>query len=345
MITVFLTIVIITGGFLLPTLLFPSLDSYSNRLVGLVSPTEDMVSAHIYEEQVTLYPWNSVDDAQVRSLTSYEMSTLYESGVANLLMSYQALLGRELELSYEAHVEKILSSFRYLEPLNSSLPACFALIDADIDGDQTPDIRCAVDLSGNLISWLIVNDTWSALELTAPIEVPLVESLQNEEEPGDADSEKSNSDQDEAEESNATENANNTEEPSGVLSEPLNPSDSQGAFLPLPEEEKIWQFLYVISREALKEGQQDVFVAFRQLELSYEDRFGYSFLSLIPTPPGYVEILPEIEPIPENIGFLSTGNYLLRVHTFSNGTMLILYINSDTQYCDGFILYSNTVPL
>ncbi|MDR2035149.1 MAG: hypothetical protein LBP91_00515 [Coriobacteriales bacterium] len=323
--TVLLTVIIIAGGFMLPTLTFPLLDSYSNRSIQLTSPSDDMISGHIFEEPVTLYPWNIYDEARTRKLTVVEMAQLDQSGVIDLLISTMQHHSIALGYRYEVYQERILSSFHWLEPVSASDAGCFVMVEADIDFDGNPDASCAVDLNGNLISLLFVSDTWGALRLTDPIAVPPEQAQVNAEGSGNAP----------------------TSSPAGetpaLQNLPSAPNGSPVDYLPLQEDESIWLFSYVLSREALIAGQSDVYYTFRQLDLYYEERFAYPYINLIPAPPDYVETLPNIEPIAITYDNLSTDNYLHKIYDFANGTRLILYINPLTQNCDGFNLAISTV--
>ncbi|MCL2807456.1 MAG: hypothetical protein FWD27_04735 [Coriobacteriia bacterium] len=377
LLTLLLTTVIIVGGFMLPTLLYPFLDSYRGRMTQLPSPSVDIISGHVFEEPVTLYPWDIYDEAQVRHLTSFEMSFMEESGVTDFLISNMQLRGMQLERDYSLYTQRILVDFRYLEPLDATEPGCFVLVDADINLDGEPDVRCAVDSTGKIISLLFVSDTWSALQLTDPIEVLLDEALGKEREEANKTSDANDAGTsgdagnagdagntaDLTEDASDAANNNNTDDPAannppennpaGNAAAPANtptgpddiatPPETQVSFRPHQEEENIWLFAYAISREALNVGQMNVYSIFRQLDMSFEERFGYSFYNLIPAPPEFSETLPELEPMTINIDVLPTGNYLLTVYDFSDGTRLILYINSSTQNCDGFTL--STMPL
>ncbi len=305
-VTVALTAVIIAAGFMLPTLLYPYLDSYSDNLTVLVSPEDDTISSHVFEKPVTLYPWDIIDGSQLRGLTTYEMDTLQQSGVAELLVSNMQLRGMQQESDPNEYIQRILNDFRCLESSGSSEPGCFVLVDEDIDLDGEPDVRCAVDFDGTLISLLFVSQTWASLDITAPIAVS-------------------------TEQTGETAGAGGAE---GGGEMPTRPSQ---------EEENIWLFSYVISREALVVGQMEVFSVFRQLDLKYEERFKYPFINLISAASGIIEGLPEIELMTMTTHQLVTENYDLRIYDFSDGTRLILYINPSNQYCDGFNL--STVPI
>ena len=174
--TLVLTAVIIVGGFMLPAMLYPFLDAYSGRLIQLASPTDDMVSGHVFEEQVTFYPWNLLEESQLRYLASHEMVTLEQSGVADLLVSMMLLSEMPVEDNREEYLQMILGSFRCLEPDDFAEPGCFVLVDEDLGFTDELEVRCAVDFSGNIISLLFISEDWSSLELTEPIRTSVVEA-------------------------------------------------------------------------------------------------------------------------------------------------------------------------
>ncbi|MCL2529253.1 MAG: hypothetical protein FWE41_02855 [Coriobacteriia bacterium] len=348
-VTVLLTAVIIAGGFMLPTMMYPFLDSFSGRLVLLTNPTDDMVTNHIFDEPVTLYPWNVYDESLIRSLVGHEISILEDSGVADFLLRNLEHRGMQLGDDPDHYLQRILDGFRYLEPFDTAEPACFVLVDADIDLDGDPDVRCAVDLSGEIISLLFISENWSELELSEPIRT----TEEDDEGEGDASKTDEATETSNGNEADEADEADSADTPDGPSND--NPSDNtvggNGAIQtpdtfptrPVQEEESLWLFSYVVSREALLVGQNSVFFAFRQLDLSYELRFGYPFIKLIVPPTDYEETLPEVELMPLATDELPTGIYLLKIYDFFDGTRLILYINPITQNCDGYNL--STVPL
>lgn len=323
--TILLTAAIIVGGFMLPTLVYPYLDAHSNRLTRLANSSDETMASHVFEQPVTLYPWNIEDNAQLRSLTSAEMATLEQSGVPRLLIDTMVLRGMQLQHDSVVYVSQILNNFRFLESTNSDEPSCFVLIDEDIDSDGEIDVNCATDYQGNIISLLFVTTTKNKIQLTAPIEIPSELTAGAESSGGET-----------AGANNAT--ASDAEQP------PTTPEDPQADYRrPLQEEENIWMFSYMLSREALLVGQRDVYSIFRQLELRYETNFGYPYTNLLPTPYSGVEVLPEVEQLTiTDSPPLNTEDHLLRIYDISGTVRLILYINSSTQNCDGFIF--TTMP-
>ncbi len=59
--TILLTAVIIVGGIMLPSLVYPYIDSYEG-LTRLEAP-DSVVSGHVFEQPVALYPWNIYNEA------------------------------------------------------------------------------------------------------------------------------------------------------------------------------------------------------------------------------------------------------------------------------------------
>jgi hypothetical protein len=74
-----------------------------------------------------------------------------------------------MQLDSSEYQARVINSFAYLDPQDSDEPGCFVLIDADIDSDGQADLRCAVDLEGDIISLLFVSDLWDSVKIEAPI--------------------------------------------------------------------------------------------------------------------------------------------------------------------------------
>jgi len=256
-----------------------------------------------------------------------------------------------LEHSYDLYVQRILSDFRYLEAFGTGEPGCFVLVNADISLDGEPDVRAAVDLSGNIISLLFISETWSSLRLTAPLMLSPEPPAEDNDSAEPADELDANNQKDEGlgddsfgGEADDDGDADDGNGGAAVLPSTPPPSpNTQVDFRPLLEDENLWLFAYVISREALMVGQESVFTVFRRLDLGYEERFGYPFVNLIAPPAQFEEILPQVDMLSVTTHELTTVNHVLKIYDFSDGTRLILYINSSTQYCDGFNI--STVPI
>jgi hypothetical protein len=107
---------------------------------------------------------------------------------------------------------------------------------------------------------------------------------------------------------------------------------------PVTEDAHLWSFSYATAREARVFDQHNLFLAFRQLELTYEYRYGYPYTALLPLQPAEPEELPEVEytaltPVP-----FATADFLLYIYDLPSGERLILYLDPDTLRCMGFNL-------
>jgi hypothetical protein len=366
LLTLLLTGIIIAGGFLLPTLLYPYLDFYHNDTVQLARPSESTIAEHIFAEPVTLYPWNLYDEDRLRLLSSTERELLETKGIPSFIVATlrdHGLSANPDESSYRA---QIISSFRYLEPRDAIEPGCFVLVDADIDGDERADLRCAVDPAGSIISLLLISERWDSVQIEAPIGVA-VAPLEGDETPGETMAEA----QDEqtalegggegknAEAEGGEANAGSTGAEGAAGTEGTEGAESEGAesgitgtetttetgiaqpvveYLPVEEDQYLWSFAYATSREAKAINQQELFFAFRQLELSYEYRYSYPFITLLPLQPAKPEELPEIAYTPLTPTVFATGEYLLYIYELPSDERLILYLNPNTLRCKGFNL-------
>jgi len=107
---------------------------------------------------------------------------------------------------------------------------------------------------------------------------------------------------------------------------------------PVAEDKNIWSFAYSFSREALLINQQTLFTVFRQLELYYETRYGYSYIQLLPNQSPEDEILPEVEHIALLPVIIKSGPYWLYVYNLPTGEQLTLYLEPVNLRCIGFDL-------
>ena len=362
LLTLLLTAIIIAGGFLLPTLLYPYLDFYQDELTQLADPTDYVAEEYIPENPVILYPWNLYDKDLLRPLDAAEIAFLKAKDIHGFLLAYMCDFGLELVKEEEEYFTQIIDSFRYLEPLNSSDPSCFVLGELDINGDGTPDLRCAVSLKGTIISLQFLSDMWDAITITSPIGIP-VPSIANEGEtegegPGAVSGEENpgvGEDQqagqtgqngqattaDEAQTTggevlsgNPDVGQENTNEGNANITEPNLATEHP----PVPEDLNIWSFAYVTSREARSINQVDLFNAFRQIEYYYEVRYSYPYTLLLPIQSSEEEVLPEIEYVTLTPLPLRSDKDLLHIYSLPGGDQLVLYLESASLRCFGFSL-------
>jgi hypothetical protein len=360
LLTLLSTGIIIVGGFLLPTLLYPYLDPYRDDTVQLARPSEGAISEHIFEEPVTLYPWNLYEEEQLRSLSSAERELLETRGVPSFIAATLRDHGLQMDLDESSYRTQIINSFRYLEPRDESEPGCFVLVDADIDADGQADLRCAADPTGNIISLLLVWEQWDSARIETPIGVATVPPEDNgapgenttEAQEAENAAEGDNREEDVTTEGESTEgestegeDADTTVAEAGSEDNTQNGTDAAAGtpqtvieYMPVEEDRYLWAFSYVVSREAKAINQQELFSAFRQLELNYEYRYGYPYTVLLPVQPAEPEELPEITYTALTPTIFVTGDYLLYIYDLSDNERLILYVNPDTLHCRGFNL-------
>jgi hypothetical protein len=371
--------VIIAGGFLLPTLLYPYIDRYRGEVIPLASPSEGTIAEHVFEEPVTLYPWNLYREDRLRPLSSAERSLLEDRGIPSFLIATLRDHGMPPAPGEDSYHTQIINSFRYLDPQDSAERGCFVLIDADIDEDNQADIRCAVDLEGDLISLLFISDRWNAVQVKAPIGVPATPPPgENAEGAPQGEAATEGSPEDSSTDSSADTEGGGTEAAEGGTGASTEPgaADAEGttngpagagtgaggdgttpagegdsaataegstaptAIEPLPvgEDQYLWSFIYATAREARIINQSELFLAFRQLELGYENRYGYPYTRLLPIQPASPENLPEVKPLSLTPTPFATADYLLYIYDLPTGERLILYLDPLSRHCLGFNL-------
>jgi hypothetical protein len=367
LLTVLLTAVIIAGGFMLPPLLSPYLDSYHNELVQLDEPSDK----YVFEKQRPPGLWDRYDEDNLRALTVAEQDFLDSHGIPNFLIDTLRYHGMLLPADLSPYYSQILNSFRCLALPDSTVPDYFVLMDADIDSSGTPDLRCAVDPDGNIISLRFISDEWGRVQLVTPIVDPAAVAAAGQAAAenvtggnagtgtsGGADDGTTTGDPDlvgpdataqpeaatpEATAGTGAQDAAGTGGAGGASGAP-GTNNTGGAgdnpavdYRPLEEDENIWSFAYATSREAKLVNQLELFTAFRQLELSYEGRFGYAYTKLLPIQSDIPETLPDVGPASlsprkQNI----SNNYQLYYYRLPSGEWLRLYINLGTMRCMGF---------
>jgi hypothetical protein len=366
LLTLLATSAIIVGGFLLPTLLYPYLDFYLNETVQLTRPSDDTIAEHVFAEPVPLYPWNLYDANLLRPLTAVERNLFEERGIPEFLVATLRDCGMRMEEDEGNHRAQIINSFQYLDPASDAEVGCFVLYDADIDADGQSDLRCAVDLTGNIISLIFVDEQWDSLRVEAPIGVA---SAEKPDDNGQTMVETPNGPDDGSEtgediEGENTENPDVTGEDDTTTTTGENPDENgdpsgngnpggdpnanentngngdppQPISQPVEQDQYLWSFAYIISREARLINQQSLFSAFRQLELNYDYRYGFPFTRLLPIQPAEPEDLPESELMMLTPTMFTERDYQLHIYDLPDGERLVLYLNPLTLRCMGFNL-------
>jgi hypothetical protein len=372
LVTLLVTGIIIAIGFLLPTLLYPYLDFFLNETVQLARPSRDPIAEHVFPEPVPLYPWNLYDASLLEPLSSSERNTLEDRGIPGFLVATLRDYGLRLEDEDGSYYTRILNSFSFLNPADSAEPGCFVLYDTDLDLDGINDFRCAIDTSGNIISLIFVNDRLDTLQIEAPIGVATVDDIKDDDTPetttgnnGDENGLNTNPNETETTSPNSEgkdpAGQNNPEQDNGTDSPGQDTTDSKNTTgdqdedpdkdpnnetpptppvtpLPLDEDRYLWSYVYAISREARLINQQNLFSAFRQLEMNYESRYNYPFTMLLPIQPAEPESFPDVEFSILTPTVFATRDYLLYIYDQPDGKRLILYLDSKTMHCRGFNL-------
>jgi hypothetical protein len=374
LLTLVATGVIIAGGFLMPTLLYPYLDFYLNETVQLARPSENTIAEHVFAEPVPLYPWNLYEADLLKPLSVVDRNLLEERGIPEFLVATLRDYGMQMEEDEDIRRTQIINSFNYLDPESDAEIGCFVLYDEDIDADGRSDLRCAVDLNGNIISLIFVDEQWDSLRIEAPIGVAVAERPdnngqtmvetpngpddssgegndivegENPENPdvtGEDDTTTTGENPDENGDPNGSgdpsrdPNGNGSEDPDANGNTNGNGNPTQPINLPVGDDQYLWSFAYAISREARLINQQSLFSAFRQLELNYDYRYGYPFTRLLPIQPAEPENLPASELMMLTPTTFTERDYQLHIYDLPDGERLVLYLNPLTLRCMGFNL-------
>ncbi|MCL2883457.1 MAG: hypothetical protein FWF30_03185 [Coriobacteriia bacterium] len=164
--TLLLAAVIIAAGVVLPPLIYPLMDQYSNKITQLQA--SDTASV-VFQEPVSLYPWNVYDESRTRELYPSEVNTIIESKVPDFLLGFLLARGVDIDSNTDFR-ESLLSSFRYLSVSGDRAEDCYVL-EMDLNGDGVPDLSCATDLNGNVISTIVLTDDYQTIQVALPASV------------------------------------------------------------------------------------------------------------------------------------------------------------------------------
>jgi hypothetical protein len=352
LLTLLLAGIIVAIGIVLPTVLYPYLDVYRGAVVHLEHPSDSTLAGHVFEEPVTLYPWNLYDEQNIRPLTNTEEELLESRGIPDFLFASLSDRGWQPEEDLGNYRSRIISSFSYLDPPSTTESGFFVLVEADITADGLADINCAVDLQGNLISLVFLTTEWDEIKLESPI--GLAVSGPKVEPPAETPPETS-----EGTGTTPPTNTPATDTPATAATPPEGPEATQNlpgaadltaadaeepankydtSHVPIDEDNNLWSFAYATARDAYSINQMDLFFAFRQLELTYENRYSYPYYALLPLQSEEVEILPEVDSATLTPTFFATGDSLLYIYDLSNGERLILFLDPVSLHCRGFNL-------
>jgi hypothetical protein len=351
LLTLFFAGLIILSGFLLPTLFFPSIDVQQGEIFRLDPPPDTTLAKRVFEDPVSLYPWNVYDEQRLRPLTASEEDLLISRGIPDFLLATLRDYGWKAEEDLSSYRNAVTGSFRYLDPSSSMEQGCFVLVDADIDLDGQKDLTCAVDQQGNVIEVLFLGDDWDPIQIDAPVGQPITAPITPDEGEADGTVESDGTDDPTAllfgqEEGDAPSEGDTppSQNPGDPNKQGVGPTGGVGpnqedlSHRPIDEERNLWSFAYVISREAHVINQQSLYFAFRQLELNYENRYGYAYTALFPIPSEEIEELPAVEYVTLTAIDFVAQDSILYIYNLSSDERLILYLDPTTMHCKGFNL-------
>jgi len=360
-VTLLLTCAIIISGFMLPTLLYPHLYLYHDDMVQLPEPVS---GPSIFTDPPTLHPWTLYDEESLQPLGPAGREFLETRGIPQWLLAVMQDCGMKTTEDDSFYHALIIDSFSYLDLPDSTESGYYFLVDLDLSGDGIPDLRCAVDSHGNLVSFILGSNYWDSTALKSPIGLPLPVTENNTAggnpaaSPGTDDPNIGDGTQAGANPENQVPNQGNAENGAEQGTDPNsgvggntavvdNPADKPGNTPdtnqtskqpPTPDDLNIWSFSYVISREALLIEQRALFDVFRQLEFVFETRYGYPYTKLLPIQSTEEEDLPDIEYVSLVPNTLKYDQYILYIYYLPTGETLVLYLLPTSLKCMGFNL-------
>jgi hypothetical protein len=376
LLTLLLTGAIIAVGFLLPTLLYPHLDRYQGETVLLARPSESthvfkepvtLYPWNIYEEE-RLRALSTADREllEERGVPAFLVATLRDHGLhmefdesfyhAQIINAFRYLDPQDSSetgcfILVDADIdEDERADLRCAVDPNGNVISLL-LVSTQWD---TVRIEMPIGVKGvpPTPESMTAEQTTSESPVVNPSETQEATSAQTQTEaeptteagPPVGTAEAEGAEGAEAEAETAGEAGENAEGDSGAF-DAAEPGSAPPAvarptieYLPLEEDQYLWSFAYVMAREAKAIEQQELFVAFRQLELTYEYRYGYPFTMLLPVQPAEPEVLPEVEYASLTPTVFATEDYLLSIYDLPNGERLILYLNPTSLRCMGFNL-------
>lgn len=324
-ITAVLAAAIIIGGFFAPSIFYAVYGSERGVVVELADSSEDNVSQHVFDEPVSLYPWNLYDANNTSALSYSDRAFLSERGVHNFVITAMTAYGMDIQTlqpaleqpAYDYVSELLIDSFSLLHTNAEAGQSCFVIYGLDVNGDGINDIRCAVDQSGALISLLFLSEPWAAAEDTSQSTDPATDPGTTAP-PADpaAEPDATTSEEDET-----------TISPYALNLEGVEHTAS-GEWL------SIWSYVHLIALSAAENGQTQLRDAASTLDTGFYERY------VGPTTPveGEEATEEDTEPyLPDAIVFAEV-EHALYIYDLPNGMRFILYYDTDTSRCVGFNL-------
>jgi hypothetical protein len=353
LITLALATIIVLTGMLLPNMIYPMLDPFMEQIT-LLEVSGEGDTGIVFSGPPSLYPLDLYSTSDKRQLETEELHQLRTMGITDFLLGLMADRGMPIEGFEQQYGERLLTAFEYMSPQNDKDPPCFFIYACDIDADNVPDLHCAVNTQGRVIMFLVLNDQWSEIKVSALVDLnePVIDQ-NNQGSPEEAplgaingmnDANNNQNDQAEAvgEPDNNTDGTGNAGEAGGgTVDLPIDllPGDR----VPISEHYAIWSVSYSLIHQKAFAGQEFLTDSFNLIDLNFSYNYRYSFDTLVRAQSG---LLPNTEEsLPDSSYSLSpqiytydTYNYVLYVYDLAYNTRIIFYIDSHSLDCVGFII-------
>lgn len=345
-ITVILTIAMMATGFSIPRIFADTMESDRDMITVLPISESDDFSQHVFDEPVSLYPWNLYNPEKTSDLNYSERGFLIDQRVPDFLIATMKTYG--MDVSYlqldsgrdpqEYASSLLIDAFVFLNTNEEANQGCYVINSLDINQDGTADLRCAVDQSGAVISLRFESDPWEIPEgfddpdpETPDTETPTPGS---ETPAGEAASAADAATTPENAESNAPAGAEATEStpPEEVEGEPEDePSpelDLSGLKqVPVGEELAIWSFAHRVVFSSEANNQYLLHEAVILLDSGFSNRYANP-----------EDVKGNGQNYSPNPTVFATEEYALYIYDLPNDVRFIIYFDSDASRCVGFNL-------
>lgn len=167
--TIFLAAAVIIGGFVAPNAFYSAIDSERDNITVLSDPSSDDVLLQVFEEPVSLYPWSLYSVESTFELSYTERSFLIDHNVPTFLatamtaygMDVNQLTGESGQPTSESLSDVLVSAFSFLLTDPDTGQGCYVMHALDVNKDGVPDLRCAVDQNGVIISQIFLSEPWT----------------------------------------------------------------------------------------------------------------------------------------------------------------------------------------
>lgn len=328
--TIVLSLAIVSAGFAAPSVYYAVSDSERGNITVLPESNNSTSTLHVFDEPVSLYPWNLDGTNTTSSLSYTERNFLYDHNIPQFLITVMTVYGMNIELlepssgqvPFDYVSNLLVDSFSYLHTNSEDNQGCYVISSLDVNGDGTSDLRCAVDQNGVIISLLFLSDPWvaePALDDTGEAEIPPP-----------------------AQEGDGTE---------GVVTDPAVEGEpgadvEDGSYAlnlegvvraPSGEERALWSFAHLIALAAAETGQNQLGAAAGLLDTGFSQQY-FNPNTSNQNGGGKPDAEPAEEIYEPNAIPFTTEEYELSIYDLPNDVRFILYYNPNNSRCVGFNL-------